>query len=688
MNIEKAKLIWREFYQKYSFKEIEIARSYLDKQAAADFMQLIQSKHGAEKVEQAATVIQNVWRKAKHRNLLNISRKGNHRYEFLHLLHQENVKKSLNSVLLEELQKALDLGDWSAPVFSHSRYLYAAMTLFDQKKITQQQMYTLLERDQTLKDYPLINTYAILNEEGDWTDEARDIMLKSLPSLSEDQLNLLRHLILQLPKSEQMFYTTEMGGFNPNSNQKTLMGLLYQQKSIYSDGNHFINLAAGIHDALGLTQYGVNEYVRPMMRLGKQSIDDIEEGVRFQSRYTAAIFPGAFKSKSVHEYENLTAKEVTEHDRYHSKIMSKIPKDILHTFWEMIDLSRQTTGIKWSREIWNWIDMATEYFITSDDILNEQAYQRYLNYKKEYKERYGTHPPTLDAVEEDILQREDLSPEELDTILSGFMFERTVLSEEELYELCAESFLFINGELNIGSREKFFQFLDKVYDRRLEKDNALHQQIMEIFDCKMTGKPLPAHNSKTQKSMTALFCKIVRFGTDSINTESHGFYMFYKNKINLMGILFLLDLLNHPEKYETFHIFADELISPFKKYFESLKEISPFLQNHDIKIQLLKCHLYFNLQEDLFDAISDSEFRKVWDKFKDINEYIDSNEHSIIETLTFKKVDMESEDSAIPNSIALYYEDMPLIPAKIKDLTNQFLEHQFSQRTSTILPSS
>lgn len=117
MTIEKAKLIWREFHQKYSFKEIEIARSYLDKQAAADFMQLIESKHGTERVKQAATVIQNVWRKAKHRNLLNVSRKGNHRYEFLHLLHQENIKKSLNTVLLEELQKALDLGDWSAPIF-------------------------------------------------------------------------------------------------------------------------------------------------------------------------------------------------------------------------------------------------------------------------------------------------------------------------------------------------------------------------------------------------------------------------------------------------------------------------------------------------------------------------------------------------------------------------------------------
>lgn len=266
-----------------------------------------------------------------------------------------------------QLKEVLAKGDWNHSIFSHENTPYAALSLYQAQEITYHQLCTLLERRQILEDFPLINTYPILDENNEFTQEARQFLLAALyqsnqlKNLTSEQEYQLKKLVAALPLSERYFYTTSIGKFNDKDDNS--LG-----KSIIESGDvcalikdtcaqQLVHTSTGFFDAFGLTKFGLNEYTRPLYQLGVQGIDDIEKGVKSFVRFAALNFPGTASYKgNIHNYDKLTFLEVTAHDKYHAMLMSAVPKPIVHAFWHIIDVLRNTTGNKWSKEIWTFVD--------------------------------------------------------------------------------------------------------------------------------------------------------------------------------------------------------------------------------------------------------------------------------------------------------------------------------------------
>lgn len=265
---------------------------------------------------------------------------------------------SSNGVLA--LESALLNGNWDNEVFQETDLPYYALFLHQQKKITFHQFATVMERWQTFKDYSHIKTFKILDEKGEFTEEAQTILIpqlnkhKFLKEMSASQVQELKELIATLPLSEQIFYTTVSGKFD--SEGISLGHTLLKFETLIQYNKQLLHVGAGVFDAIGLVRFGINDYVRPVHRLGPQGVDDIEAGVRAGARMAALNFPDTTPYGDIHGYDDVTDLEATMHDKYHAYVMSAIPKPILHALWYMVDRIREETGSKWSKEIWTLID--------------------------------------------------------------------------------------------------------------------------------------------------------------------------------------------------------------------------------------------------------------------------------------------------------------------------------------------
>jgi len=396
---DDAKRLWHEFNSKYSnlAEGISAQRKilYAQGEISAEFRDFIVKNE--EKVTKAAIAIQNWWRRLRQKDtLVKVNPAGNHTGSFNHLVNynektNHNVKKSLNKAKLDSLDQAIKSGNWDDPIFNDPTLPQLALTLYDSEKITQQQIYTLLERHQTLKDFPLRNTYKILDENEQFTQEAREFLLPiirnrfHLRDLADESIEEFRLMVAALPGSEQVFYTTGIGklaeeGIVEESIKHSLGLRLLGLDAMFFGKNQLIHLTSGARDALGLVRFGLDEYVRPMPRLGVQKLGDIEHGVKHQARYAAVDYPETKPYKNIHDYLNVKDLEATSHDVYHGNVMSTIPKNFLFVLWRFIDISRAKTGYMWSKEIWDWVDTDYLYFFHQQkdfeaDWLNQQMTQ-------------------------------------------------------------------------------------------------------------------------------------------------------------------------------------------------------------------------------------------------------------------------------------------------------------------------
>ncbi len=285
--------------------------------------------------------------------------KGNYPDGLHHLVNQQKIKRSLNRKKLSSLLQAIRSGNWDDMIFEDKTIPQLAMSLYAASQITQQQIYSILEHHQIKKELKINKTYQILDENNQFTPEAMKYLSKVfknrryLKPLSDEKIEEFRLLISTLPSSERVFYTSNLGSVENESLGKRLVVL----DSIYMKDNELIHLTSGARDALGIARFGENEYVRAMLRLGKQTVHDIEHGVKKQARYTAISYPETESySDGLHDWQNVTPFEATSHDFYHMNVMSSIPKNLLRGIWRFIDLTREKTGINMSKEIWDWID--------------------------------------------------------------------------------------------------------------------------------------------------------------------------------------------------------------------------------------------------------------------------------------------------------------------------------------------
>ncbi|WP_367605738.1 hypothetical protein [Legionella sp. W05-934-2] len=373
--LSHARVIWDQFYQKYHpvSQALNHKRQYSLPMLSQDFLKDIEKNR--EKYENATIVLQSLWRRIRERDtLIRVNPKGDHSGDFNHLVNfhpKKNpaVRKSLNKRKLDELQQAIEKCDFSASIFDDKTLPQLALSLFDSGTITQQQIYTLLEHHQTIKDYPQIGYFPILNADGAFTSVAKEYLLPSLTNrqyvkgLTTKELEEFRLMIATLPKSEQFFYITDTGKLTTQKNYHQLGHTLIDLDGMMRlKSNHLVHLSAGARDALGLVSFGLRDYIRPMPRLGPMGIDDIEQGVNHRARYAALNFPATKPYEIIHDYKNVNDLEATSHDVYHSNVMSLIPDNFLKILERFVSLTRANTGIKWSIEIWDWVDCDYIYF--------------------------------------------------------------------------------------------------------------------------------------------------------------------------------------------------------------------------------------------------------------------------------------------------------------------------------------
>lgn len=122
-----------------------------------------------------------------------------------------------------------------------------------------------------------------------------------------------------------------------------------------------ISLSTGARDALTQTRYGDHaKFIFPS--LGKFTIDKIEKGIRKRGRYSAVDCPTVENQKQFHGVASKFF-YLSLHDELHRQLISSIPNPAYEMLLYAIDLVREKTGIKWSKEIWECIDMEVDDFI-------------------------------------------------------------------------------------------------------------------------------------------------------------------------------------------------------------------------------------------------------------------------------------------------------------------------------------
>lgn len=389
-NETEAKEVWKRIEAKYAGLVPETSaylRAAYSKKITSDDFKKELSNEDLESVKS----LQRWWKKRRNEDtLVSVRSKGNYPKDkepkgnypdgLHHLVNQQKIKRSLNRKKLRSLANAVHFGDWDDSIFQDQTIPQLAMSLYASSQITQQQIYSILERHQIKKSLQIKKTYPILDKNNQFTPDAKHYLTRffkyrwHLKTLSEEQIEDFRLLISTLPISERVFYTTDLGSVERYSLGNRLVAL----DSVYMQDNELIHLTSGARDALGIARFGENEYVRPMLRLGMQTVHDIEHGVRKQARYTAIAYPNTKAyADELHGWQNVTAFEATSHDFYHMNIMSTIPKNLLRGLWRLVDITRKNTGMKMSKEIWDWID--AEYNLTfhnhrhlNTDNLNEK----------------------------------------------------------------------------------------------------------------------------------------------------------------------------------------------------------------------------------------------------------------------------------------------------------------------------
>lgn len=123
-------------------------------------------------------------KKAKNKRPADISGRTDHSDDFDDFLNDYPVKIpyniELNETDFECIEKAILQGDYQADIFKNENHVFYALWLFRQNKISRQQFSTLLAREQFPKHYPIVKTFHILDSQGEFTEDAKQILIPIL----------------------------------------------------------------------------------------------------------------------------------------------------------------------------------------------------------------------------------------------------------------------------------------------------------------------------------------------------------------------------------------------------------------------------------------------------------------------------------------------------------------------------
>lgn len=334
----------------------------------------------------AIVKLQQRWREILYKNGVKVPLRTGKKDdpEFTFFLNNQHIKKSLNQYGLSTLAEALHSGnwyvwlvgghdgDWNQDVFNDPELPYLAITLYQRKVITEQQFYTLMEWSNICAEFKPKGVYAILDENLQFTSAAIKYLFPYLKlsiytDLAEKQKESLRNLIATLPRSEQILYLTEPGKYATPESISSLEKALMSIGKIRLDetSQNLIHFSVGVKDAIGIVQYGLDNYVRPNNRLAKLDISDIETSVNMEQRPVSTNYPGVKAYDKIHGVQDPSIVFAIAHDEAHADTMSHIPLNMRGAIKRFALVTRKTAGFERSKEIWTWIDCEFHRFISA-----------------------------------------------------------------------------------------------------------------------------------------------------------------------------------------------------------------------------------------------------------------------------------------------------------------------------------
>ncbi|KTD66953.1 hypothetical protein Lste_3159 [Legionella steelei] len=291
---------------------------------------------------------------------------------------------------LEHVAQAIQRGDFEDESLKKEEHTFYALWLFKQNRITRQQMTTILARDQIPKEYPLEKTFRILDEDGHFTQEARELWLPAVvrgtygEQFNKEHLFRLYLLIATAPESEQVFFISKSNPkiiSSPDAPSKTpqLGDSLRRNRSwhraTYNGEEYDLHLPFGVIEALQIARYGVNGAAANRAKIGKVEIDAVKEGVESYYRPTAISMRGSgveTTTKNIHGYADTPMPVVTEHDVYHAKVHNTIMPEFNMMLNHMNEVIFKHTKQKWSKTMWELVDREFLSFTYRKIDLNEK----------------------------------------------------------------------------------------------------------------------------------------------------------------------------------------------------------------------------------------------------------------------------------------------------------------------------
>lgn len=497
---ENIQTVWREFYRiGYVLYEYEPKKHCLVPPVSRDFLEYVEGRRDLS--HSAALKIQAFWNRLRSKDtLIRVNPRGFHSREFHHFLNYSSekkfqVKKSIHRAKLSLLLTALELGLWDHVIFTEPTLPELAMALYAARKISLQQISSILEYVQALKNYKLKKSYPLLESDGSFTQVAWSHFLPALQKrtnlrlFSMFQIEVFRTMVACLPRSEQMFYLTDKGKLHHPYPPRELGHLLIHLGSILSYQGALVHMSAGVRDALGIVAFG-EHYVRPQLRLGSFSREDIEFGMLRRVRYTTIHYPDTTPYGTVHGFSSVDGLAATAHDVYHSLVASSLSDTYLKILTRFVVLIRKHCGYTWSQEIWDWVDADYRLFFDEQGILTQGDIELSSKSLCQLLEYGGNARPDRAFCAGSGLMRYDILTPVGMIILIDMVRNRHAWLE-----------LQIDPKFFTEKFYKYYKIILKLYDPYLKEENS----IMQVFKLQCY---LVLHAQKNVHAFTAIHAVI------------------------------------------------------------------------------------------------------------------------------------------------------------------------------------
>jgi hypothetical protein len=308
-------------------------------------------------------------KKAKEKRFSDIDGRTYHSDDFDDFLNGYTVKIpdniQLNKSDLNKVENAILTGNYEDSVLTNESHVFYALWLFKQNKISRQQISTLLAREQFSKNYPIVKTFHILDSQGEFTEDAKKMLIPILKKNTftkfEDwHLQRFQLLIQTAPKSEQVFYIAEcdpnsVSVEGPDQLGNALARVRCWERAKYEGRLYDIHLSFGAIEARQIALNGVHGAAANRAKIGIISPGSIREGVADNYRPTAISINKSGVSptrEGIHDFPLSIMPAVTKHDIYHAQLHNTIPSEFHMAFNHMKETIAAFTKVKSSSTQW------------------------------------------------------------------------------------------------------------------------------------------------------------------------------------------------------------------------------------------------------------------------------------------------------------------------------------------------